>query len=57
MVEPRRPGPGQSTAEAAFDEVKKEVARRNAKVQAEARKLRTASEMRQLARRRQLDSL
>ncbi len=57
MAEPSGPGPGRSTAETAFNEVKKEVARRNEKAQVAARKTRTAREVKQIARRRKLDSL
>jgi hypothetical protein len=57
MVEPSSPGPGRSTAEAAFNEVKKEIARRNEKAQEAARKSRTARESKQLAQRRKSDSL
>jgi hypothetical protein len=57
MAEPSSPGPGRSTAEAAFNEVKKEIARRNEKAHQAARKLRTARENRQIARRRKTDLL
>jgi hypothetical protein len=51
------PGPGRSTAQTAFDEVKKDIARRNEKVQQEARKSRTVRENQKIARRRKWDSL
>ena len=47
------PGPGRSTATAAFDELRREIARRNEQTHEKARKLRTAREREQiLARRR-----
>jgi hypothetical protein len=49
------PGPGRSTAQAAFDELKKEIARRNEQAHREARKLRTAREREQILIRRQRD--
>jgi hypothetical protein len=49
------PGPGRSTADAAFTEFKKEIAQRNERAQKEARKLRTAREAEQARRRRQQD--
>jgi hypothetical protein len=49
------PGPGRSTADAAFDEVKKEIARRNEQASKAARKARTAREQKQLALRREHD--
>ena len=57
MVQTSSPGPGRSTAEAALNELKKEIARRNEKAQQAARKSRTARESQQLARRRKSDSL
>ena len=57
MVEPSSPGPGRSTAEAALNEVKKEIARRNEKAQQAARKSRSARKNQQIARRRKSDSL
>lgn len=50
------PGPGRSTAQAAFDELKKEIARRNEQAHREARKLRTAREREQILMRRQRDA-
>jgi hypothetical protein len=49
------PGPGRSTADAAFDEAKREIARRNEQAQKAARKARTAREEKQLALRRERD--
>ena len=49
------PGPGRSTAEAAFAAIKKEIAQRNEQIQKEARKLRAAREQEQVRRRRRAD--
>jgi hypothetical protein len=49
------PGHGRSTSDAAFTELKKEIAQRNERVQKEARKLRTAREQEQVLRRRRQD--
>ena len=57
MAEPQSPGPGRSTSDAAFNEVKKEVARRNEEVQKVARKARIAREQKQIAQRRERDRL
>ena len=54
-AESQSPGPGRSTADAAFNEVKKEVARRNEETQKAARQARTAREQEQLALRRERD--
>ena len=51
-----QPGPGRSTAGAAFTALKKEIAQRNEETQKEARKLRTAREQEQVRRRRQDDN-
>jgi hypothetical protein len=51
------PGPGRSTADAAFDEAKKEIARRNEEAQKAARKARAAREQKQIALRRERDRL
>jgi hypothetical protein len=51
------PGPGRSTSDAAFTELKKEIAQRNERTQKEARKLRTAREQEQVLRRRKQDLL
>ena len=55
MAESNSPAPGRSTSEAALNEVKREVARRNEEAQKAARKLRAAREKRQLAQRRERD--
>jgi hypothetical protein len=55
MVESHSPGPGRSTSEAALNEVKREVARRNEEAQKAARKLRAAREKKLLAERREWD--
>jgi hypothetical protein len=57
--DPRRqePGPGRSTSEAAFNDLRKEVAQRNERTHQEARKLRAAREREQVLRRRELDAL
>jgi hypothetical protein len=52
MAEPNSPGPGRSTSEAALNEIKREVARRNEEAHKAARKLRAAREKQQLAQRR-----
>ena len=54
-AEPHNPGPGRSTADAAFNEVKKEIARRNEEAQKAARIARTKREQAQLALRREWD--
>ena len=55
MAETNSPGPGRSTSEAALNEVKREVARRNEEAHKAARKLRAAREKKQLAARRKWD--
>jgi hypothetical protein len=57
MAEPVSPGPGRSTSDAAFNEVKKEVARRNEEAHKAARKRRDEREREKVARRRKLDLL
>jgi hypothetical protein len=49
------PGPGRSTSDGAFNELKKEIAERNERAHKEARKVRTARERQQVLRRRQED--
>jgi hypothetical protein len=49
------PGPGQSTSEAAFNELRKEIAQRNERAHQAARKLRTARDREQALRRRDDD--
>ena len=55
MADINSPGPGRSTSEAALNEVKREVARRNEEAHKAARKQRAAREREQLARRRERD--
>jgi len=57
MAESTRPGPGRSTSEAALNEVKKRIARRNEETQKAARRLRAVREKEQLALRRTRDVL
>ena len=49
MVEPNGPGPGRSTSEAAINELKKEIARRNEEAQKAGRKRRAEREKGHLA--------
>jgi hypothetical protein len=49
------PGPGRSTSEAAFAELKKEIAQRNEQAQKEARRIRAAREQEEVRRRRKAD--
>jgi hypothetical protein len=51
----QEPGPGRSTSAAAFDDVRKEIARRNEQAHQKARKLRAAREREQIRARRQRD--
>ena len=55
MAEANVPGPGRSTSEAAFNELKREVARRNEEAQKAARKRRAEREKIKLAQRREWD--
>lgn len=57
MVEPNSPGPGRSTSEAAVNEVKKEIGRRNEEARRAARKKRTAREKEHLANLQKWDRL
>jgi hypothetical protein len=50
------PGPGRSTAEAAFNDLRKEIAQRNERAHQEARKHRTAKDREKLRRRHQEDN-
>jgi hypothetical protein len=50
-----QPGPGLSTSDAAFAELRKEIAQRNEQAQRQARKLRAAREQEQIQRRRAED--
>jgi hypothetical protein len=49
------PGPGRSTANAAFDELRREIAQRNERAHQEARKARAPREREELLKRRQRD--
>ena len=51
----QEPGPGRSTAAAAFDELRKEIAQRNDKAHQAARKLRNEREREQILARRRRD--
>jgi hypothetical protein len=53
--DPRGTSPGRSTAEAAFNDLRKEIAERNERTHDEARKLRAKREREQLLRRRERD--
>jgi hypothetical protein len=57
MAEPNTPGPGRSTSDAAFNEVKKLIAHRNEEAHKAARKLRIVRDREQLAQRRRSDQL
>ena len=57
MAEQNSPGPGRSTSEAAVNEVKKEIARRNEEAQKAGRKRRAEREKTQLANRRRWERL
>ncbi len=49
----QEPGPGRSTAEAAFDDLRKQVAQSNEEAHKKARKLRDARDREQILMRRQ----
>ena len=51
----QEPGPGRSTAAAAFDEVRKEIAQRNEQAHQRARKLRAERDREQVLARRKRD--
>lgn len=57
MVEPSTPGPGRSTSEAAFNEIRKQVARRNEDAHKVARKLRNERDQEKVARNRRWELL
>jgi hypothetical protein len=57
MVDSSKPGPGRSTSEAAVNEIKKQIARRNEDAQKEGRKLRAARDKEQLANLRRWERL
>ncbi len=50
------PGPGKSTSEAAFNELRRQIAQRNEQASQEARKRRAAREQEQLLRSRVRDT-
>ncbi len=50
------PGPGKSTSEAAFNDVRRQIAARNEQASQEARKRRAVREQDQILRRRERDS-
>ncbi len=52
VKQPQEPGPGRSTSEAAFNEVRKEIAQRNERAHLAARKLRAVRDREQIQRRR-----
>jgi hypothetical protein len=49
------PGPGKSTSEAAFNDVRRQIAERNEQASQEARKRRAAREHKQMLSRRERD--
>jgi hypothetical protein len=49
------PGPGRSTSEAAFNDLRRQIAQRNEEASQEARKRRAAREQEQMLRRRERD--
>jgi len=51
----QEPGPGRSTSDIAFDQLRREIAQRNERTHQEARKLRVAREQRQQLTRRERD--
>jgi hypothetical protein len=51
----QEPGPGRSTSEAAFNEVRREIAQRNEQAHQKARKIRAARDRAQIIMRRQRD--
>jgi hypothetical protein len=53
----QEPGPGKSTADAAFDELRKEIANRNEVAHQKARKLRDARDRKQILERRERERL
>lgn len=55
MSQPVNPGPGRSTSDTAFNEIKKAVAQRNEAAHKAARVLRTAREREKRAVRRKWD--
>ena len=57
MADAQSPGPGRLTAEAALDEVKRDVARRNEEAYKQARKRRAVRERQRLEERRRWERL
>jgi hypothetical protein len=56
MAKPtQEPGPGRSTSEAAFNDLKREIAQRNEQAHKAARKIRNVKEKEKIRRRRQQD--
>jgi hypothetical protein len=51
----QEPGPGRSTSEQAFNDVRREIAQRNERAHQAARKLRAERDREQLLRRRERD--
>ena len=51
----QEPGPGRSTADAAFNDLRREIAQRNEHAHQEARKLRAARDRKELLERRERD--
>jgi hypothetical protein len=52
----QEPGPGRSTSEAAFNDVRKQVAQRNEQAHQKARKIRAVKDRQQIMARRQRDA-
>jgi len=57
MAEANSPGPGRSTSEAAFNDLKREIARRNEEAHKAARKKRAARDQERLAIKRKWERL
>jgi hypothetical protein len=55
--EVQEPGPGRSTAEAAFNDLRKEIAQRNERAHQAARKIRTIQDREKIRARHQRDAL
>jgi hypothetical protein len=55
MNQAHEPGPGRSTSDAAFNEIKKDIAQRNEAAHKNARKLRDEQDRKQALLRRQQD--
>jgi hypothetical protein len=52
----QEPGPGRSTSEAAFNDVRKQIAQRNEQAHQKARKVRAVRDRQQILARRQRDA-